>query len=489
MDDSRYESATMSASTADCESAAEPTSVTTSAAQSSPIQSPKTIPTPTRHEVLHFLIPSAIGMFIFLCPVWYQNQMNIPLGIISEFLADLIAPIASTLVCGVITASALISVVVKIAHPKLKADGFMSKMFDITPFYLVVRIVGAAVALMCLLHIGPDAIIAEDTGQTMFDLLGTLIAWFFAASFLIPLLMQYGIMEFIGTLLKNFTRPLFKIPGRATVDLLASWVGNCNVGVVLTTQQYEWGFYTAREAIEIATCFSAASLPFCLVISAMLGVDSQFFLFYLILCITGILSVIIMCRIPLLSKFPNTYYEKTGKQIKESTSPQGHRFKWALHLACDTASKAPSAQDVIKQGFEVFGNIIFMLTPTVMCYGTIALILANYTPIFNWLSMPFAYYLQLLGVPEAFEAAPGTIVGFVDMLIPAVVCAGITSFKTRFIIGILSLVQIVYMTEVGTIMITSKLPLKFHHLLLLFLEKTIIVLPIIVLLTNLFGIS
>jgi len=81
-------------------------------------------------------------------------------------------------------------------------------------------------------------------------------------------------------------------------------VGNCNVGVVLTTQQYEKGYYTAREAITIASCFSAVSLPFCLVIAAMLGVDDKFPLFYAILCITGILSVVIMSRIPPLSKYP-----------------------------------------------------------------------------------------------------------------------------------------------------------------------------------------
>jgi len=124
-----------------------------------------------------------------------------------------------------------------------------------------------------------------------------------------------------------------------------------------------------------------------------------------------------------------------------------------------------------------------------MSFGTIACILATYTPIFDWLSVPFGYYLQLLGVEEAFAAAPATIVGFVDMFLPAVLAANIVSLKTRFIIGILSLVQIIYMTEVGTLIITSKMPVDFKGVLVLFLEKTIIALPIIVLLTNIFGIA
>ena len=69
-----------------------------------------------------------------------------------------------------------------------------------------------------------------------------------------------------------------------------------------------------------------------------------------------------------------------------------------------------------------------------MSFGTLALILATYTPIFNWLSLPFGYYLKFLGLEEAFAAAPSTIIGFADMFIPAILSASIVSYKTRFVI-------------------------------------------------------
>lgn len=455
----------------------------------------KDAPTPPQKlsakAILRFAIPSAIGMLIFLCPVVQNGQVTIPLGIMSEWLANLIKPIAPQLITLLVVMSATLSFVKSVVKiPAVQNNKFLITFFDTTPFYLVVHIIGAIVSVMCLFSIGPAEIISADTGQTMLSLLGTLIAWFFLASFIMPLLMQYGVMEFVGTLLRDFIRPLFRIPGRAAVDLLASWVGNCNVGVVLTTQQYERGYYTARESITIATCFSAASLPFCLVIAAMLGVDSQFALFYLTLVITGLLSVIIMCRIPPLSLFSDDYYAPVGKRIREDQrGDDPHKLSRALHAACDTAEEAPGAWGILKDGLKMVGGIAFGLMPTVMCYGTIALILATYTPIFTWLSMPFGYYLQLLGVADAFQAAPATIVGFADMIIPAVLGANIPAFDTRFIIGVLSLVQIVYMTEVGTLMLMSKMPINFWQLLLIFLEKTVIALPIIVLLTRLFGIS
>ena len=93
-------------------------------------------------------------------------------------------------------------------------------------------------------------------------------------------------------------------------------------------------------------------------------------------------------------------------------------------------------------------------------------------------------YLQLFGVEEAFTVAPATLIGFADMFIPALLITGIQSVKTKFIIGVLSLVQIIYLTEVGAIIIKSEIPLNFWKLLLIFMERTLIAIPIIILFAN-----
>ena len=95
-------------------------------------------------------------------------------------------------------------------------------------------------------------------------------------------------------------------------------------------------------------------------------------------------------------------------------------------------------------------------------------------------------FMQVLGVEEAFAVAPATLVGFTDMFIPALLIGGIESVKTKFIIGVLSLVQIIYLTEVGAIIIKSEIPLNLWKLFVLFLERTIIAIPLIVLFANIF---
>ena len=161
-------------------------------------------------------------------------------------------------------------------------------------------------------------------------------------------------------------------------------------------------------------------------------------------------------------------------------------FAYALEMSCKRADKF-TAKTVVTSGFEVLMGMFFDLIPIVVSWGTIALIIATYTPFFSWISYPMGMYLQALGVPESFAAAPATMVGFTDMFIPALLSVGLTSVKTKFVVGVLSLVQIIYLTEVGTIIIKSEIPLNFWKLLVIFLERTLVAIPLIVLFANMIG--
>lgn len=443
-----------------------------------------------KKDILKFVIPSLIGLILFLFPIPYNGNINIPIGILSEIIANSIRPFARYIITGVVSISALFSFINYLFHPEfIQKRKILKKHFSPTIPYLILRIIGAIFTIFITFRFGPYYIIAQDTGITMIDLVGTLVAWFFVASFIMPLLTEFGTMEFIGVLARNIIYPLFHIPGRAAVDLLASWIGNANVGVIITSKQYEEGYYSAKESGIISTCFSAVSLPFCIVIAALLGVDDNFFLFYLILIITSFILTLIMVRIPPLANMENKYYldkPTTTNQIKDPTVSQ---FKWALSQAVSKAKTGPSVKSIVVSGIDTFLGIILSLTPIVVAVGTLTLVITNYTNLLNYLSLPFAYYLSFLGVEEAFSAAPAVIAGFADMIIPAVIGATIISYRTRFIIGVLSLVQIVYMTEVGSVILTSKIPLSFKDLFVIYIMKTIIAIPLIVLLTFIFGIG
>ena len=450
---------------------------------------PNLIQNPTRKQKMRFIIPSLIGVAVFLLPVWVDGNMTIPIGIVSEFLADAIAPWVVYFMLVITIVSTVGSMIALTLKPKwITENKTLSKLFVCTPFFAAVRVLGTVITYLIFFRTGPEWICSGDTGGTMMDLMGTLMAWFFAASFLIPLLMDYGIMDYVGTLVRNVLTPLFRLPGRAAIDLCASWIGNCQVGVALTSVQYEEGYYTDREAALISTCFSAVSLPFCLVTAAVIGVEQYFVPLYIVLTVTGILTAAVMCRIwPLGTRFKDEYYAPVGRQVFER-EPEGMRkSEYAFKLAVTRAQSGPDVRTLLRKGVDMFADIIITLLPASMCIGTLALALATYTPFFDWISMPFGYLMNLMGVEQAFEAAAGTLVGFADQFIPAIICAGLESVETRFIICVLCLVQIIYISGPGIQIITSKIPVDFKDLVIIFLERTVISIPIIVLLTKIVG--
>lgn len=435
-------------------------------------------------NLMKFIIASSIGGFMFLVPIAYQGSVSTPIGILIDFVKGSLKAVLPYIVIVGLLSSTVLSILEYIIKPKFITESpFMMKVFATTPLYIITKVIATIIVAMVMFNAGPDAIISADTGGTMVSLGSTLVAIALSLSYILPLLTDCGIMEFLGVITKKIVRPLFKVPGRASVDLITSWFGASNAAVILSREQYMAGFYTAKETGIIMTNFSIVSIPFCFMIAGMLGIESLFPMFYLAISIVTLALALVLPRIKPLKSLSDTYY-KNNKNLLSEDVPEGKSmFTYALEQSCKRAEKF-NAKDVIKSGNEIVVGMIFNLIPIVIAWGTIALILVEFTPIFTWISYPMGMLLNLLGVEGAFQVAPATLVGFADMFIPALLITGVESVKTKFIVGVLSLVQIIYMTEVGAIIIQSEVPIGFKELLIIFLERTIIALPIIVLIAN-----
>lgn len=436
-------------------------------------------------NMLKFILGSALGILMFLVPIPQGDSFTTLLDFVKSFLKTLFGASLNYILVVIIVGSAILTVYDFICKPDwIRKNHYLSKAFCSTPLYLVSKILGAVFVVMVAFHVGPELITSVDTGATMLDLCATLFCIVLGFSFFLPFLTDCGIMEFLGVLLRPVVRPLFHVPGRASIDLIASWFGASNAAVILTREQYMKGFYTKREAGYIMTNFSIVSIPFCLLIANTVGISNLFPPFYLCICVVGVILAVILARVPPIRTLPDTYQEQVGKQINEDVPQQTSLMSYALESSCKRAETF-QLKNVISGGMEVLMGMYFDLIPIVISWGTIVLIIATYTPLFNWISYPMGMYLQLFGVEEAFAVAPATLIGFTDMFVPALLITGIASVKTKFIIGVLSLVQIIYMTEVGAIIIKSEIPLNLWKLFLIFMERTLIAIPLIVLFANL----
>jgi nucleoside recognition membrane protein YjiH len=250
------------------------------------------------------------------------------------------------------------------------------------------------------------------------------------------------------------------------------------VGVLITSQQFEKGNYSGREAATIATNFSVVSLPFCVVVAQFSGLGHLFIQYYLTVCIAGFVAAVILPRIPPLSRIPDIYSE-AGRQLFEDDRGDEGLLKAGYRAALAKADTAPGLREYARTAIHNLFDIWFGLMPPLMIIGTVGLVVVEYTPVFVYLSWPIVPLLELMQIPDAVTAAPAMLAGFAEMFLPAVMTKGVESELTRFVVISVSITQLIYMTEVGVLILKTRIPLGFMDLVSIFLLRTLITLPII----------
>ena len=437
---------------------------------------------------LVFLIPSLIGVFLFMTPVPSGEIMTIPIAVMAKAIQALFSEIALGLIATIICITGVMSLVFSVFKPKsLTKFRLLNHLFNVSWIWLVTRLFGMAFVLLTYFQVGPHAITSENTGLLVLkDLLPVLFSVFILAGLLLPLLLNFGLLELVGTLLTKVMRPVFGVPGRSAANCVASWLGDGSVGILMTARQYEDKYYTQREAAIIGTTFSAVSITFCLVVIGQVKLEYLFAPFYLTVCLAGVVAAIIVPRLPPLRFKKDVLIDGEEPDGNAELVPEGKTLlKHSLDVALTKAEKAPGLKGTIEEGLHNAFDMVFAVLPVVMAVGTFALIIAEYTPIFQYLGMPFIPFLELLQIPEAEMAAQTIMVGFADMFIPSILAAGsIESDVTRFIIAAMSVTQLIYMSEVGALLLGSKIPVNIFELFVIFILRTLGTLPVIALMAH-----
>ena len=440
-----------------------------------------------KKPLLNFLIPSIIGIIIFMIPVKFDGEWTIIVKIFADFIAKTIGNYLPALCTIIITISFVMSVLASFNVKFIKENKLLDQTFSVTPVWLVLRILGFIVVWMVVLkdklNLGPffDMIVADESATFILnDLLTSLVIIFVIASMLLPLLLDFGLLEFIGAIFTKIMRPVFLIPGRAAVDCITSWIGDGTLGVMLTANQYESGYYSAKEAAIISTNFSAVSITFSLIVLSQVDMVDYFGVYYLLVCLVGIVCAIIVPRIPPLSLKKDDYVVKSNHDNEDIAENYSSSVQYGLDLAIKRAESHKGIGEFLKNGIENAFGMWFSVMPIVMIIGTASLVLANNTQIFEILGKPFLPLLNFLKVPESLAASKTMIVGFSDMFTPSIIAAStIQSQMTKFIVATISVTQLIYLSEVGGLILASSIPVNLFELFVIFIERTIISLLIV----------
>ena len=285
----------------------------------------------------------------------------------------------------------------------------------------------------------------------------------------LALVIGYGLMEFVGVYLRPAMRPIWRVPGRAAVDAVASFVGSYALGLLLTNRMYTGGRYTAREAAIIAVGFSTVSATFMVIVAKTLGLmDIWLWYFFGTLLVTFAVTAITV-RIPPLSRIPDECYPGVTHSPEQAVTRD--RFRVARRAAEQTLAEAPSLPKNIWVNFRDGLVMVLQILPSIMSVGLIALVLATYTPVFEWIGVIFYPLFWALGYSDPGLLASASATSIAEMFIPATMAAGHEDLVARFVIGVVCVSAIIFFSAVVPAILATDIPVKMWHLLVIWVER------------------
>ncbi|MBQ8151192.1 MAG: YjiH family protein [Firmicutes bacterium] len=327
----------------------------------------------------------------------------------------------------------------------------------------------------------PEIIVGDATGGNVFPpIVKGVFGIILMGAVCMPFLLNYGLLEIIGAILEPIMRPLFKTPGKAALDATSSFVSSSSLGVLITNRLWKNKIYTEKECVAIMTGFSAVSIGFAYLVIDTAGCSSQWAKIYAISFVMVFLIEMILVRVWPINKKKDVYIDgtvqtpdmrKNEARYSLQTLPRG--VMRGVKRAGISKGPVRDIWDSVRDSVLVLPQVLTMLS----AIGLTGMILAEYTPIFDIIGYAFRPLMMVLQVPDIEAIASSMPVGIAEMFLPVLVMAGKTveiSFQAKVYVCLVSMCQIIFFSETGTVMLATRSPVKFWELCVLFLWRTLI---------------
>lgn len=423
--------------------------------------------------MLKFFVSSAIGIFLFFAPVFGGN---VPLVALVAFLKKNLGATVINYLVLILCASLLVTVFLA---KVMKVDPLVKYHEEDGPGKITLYVLAVIFDVMLIFNVGPAQVLDPDVGGLSISLAGSVMLTVIFAGWFVVMILKSGIVEFVGVLIEPIMRPVFKLPGCAAVNGIASFVSAPAVGVFMTEQLYKGKSYTHREGLVVLTCFSVCSLGFFGVLVSLAGIEHLYAQVVATSFIVTFVMAAICVRIPPLSWKKDVYFDGSKQTEEDRVTPRmEHRFQVALKAGIERSKEL----DLKVFIGTLWSAITFSqkIVSYVVSIAIIALLCAEHTPLFTWLGMPMIPFLKLLQMPNAAEIAPATLVGIAELALPVIMVSGKgIAVKSVFFIAVLSSVQIIFFTESANAMLESEIKTSVPELIFIFLVRTIVAIPIL----------
>lgn len=416
-------------------------------------------------DMWKFYVFSLLGILLFFVPLKIGENHTI--------LVDH-AHLGVREILGKFTAYyALIIILLGAILPIIRLD-FKKSVTDCV--LVIIKLLGAVIGCMYVFKFGPKLLFNPEYGPFLFDKL------MLPLSILIPVgaialsfLVGYGLLEFIGVLMQPVMRPIFKTPGKSAVDAVASFVGSYSLGLLITNRVYKDGMYNKKEAVIIATGFSTVSATFMVIVAKTLDLMDHWNLFFWSTLIITFIVTAISAHLPPISRESEAYYNNQDgqKEIKVEGNYIRAAYDEAKIQSHESLTLFKNILTNLKDGIEMTMAIL----PSILAIGFLGLILANFTPIIDWLSYIFYPFIYIFPIDDKPLLAKASTVSIIEMFLPSLLVVKST-IEVKFVTAITSISAIIFFSALVPCILATDIKIPIWKLIVIWFIRVALTLLI-----------
>lgn len=411
--------------------------------------------------IIKFVLFSGIGVFMFFVNININGVSVIPTQHLINLVKKVFAPIIPYYALAMVMAGGLIPVL---------NGSYKTSRFNFA--FTMAKLVGIIIGFMAVFGVGPAALMRADMIPFLFNSVVVPI------TIMIPvtgiayvLLLNFGLVEFISAFMQPIMRKIWRTPGESAVDAVVSFSGGYALAVLMTSDLYKKGVYSARESVIISTGFSTVAISFLIVIANTLGLMEHWTVYFFTCFLITFLVTAVTARIYPISKIPDTYYDKKAESLMNYEEPL---FKRAWKSGVEKACSAKPLSFYLKEYY--LGDAIKMssaVTASILAIGLLGIVIAEYTPLFDLLGYIYYPFTLLLRLPEPLLAAKASAVEIAEMFLPAMLVVN-SHMVTKFTIAVTSVSAILFFSASIPCLLSTAIPIKMKDVLIIWFERTVL---------------
>lgn len=416
-------------------------------------------------DMWKFYVFSIIGIILFFIPIQIGKDNTILVDHIHLGIRSLLGDLTAYY--------ALIIFIIGAILPVIRMD-FKKSFTDCV--LVIFKLLGAVIGIMYVFKIGPKLLFDKDYGPFLFDkLMLPLSVLIPVGAIALSFLVGYGLLEFIGVLMQPIMRPIFKTPGKSAVDAVASFVGSYSLGLLITNRVYKDGMYNKKEAVIIATGFSTVSATFMVIVARTLDLMGHWNLFFWSTLIITFVVTAISAHLPPISRESEAYYNNQEGQ-KES-KVKGNYMKAAYDEAKKQSYQSLTLFKNIGLNLKDGVEMTMAILPSILSIGFLGLILANFTPIIDWLSYIFYPFIYIFPIDDKPLLAKASMISIIEMFLPSLLVVK-AAIEVKFVVAITSISAIIFFSALIPCILATDIKIPIWKLVVIWFIRVALTLLI-----------